>query len=93
MSVANPTPAIPAGATVTFHYFIPAGAPIAWVQPFAASSTGAFLNTFSSPPTLGAWTALTVAVPAGTSAITNLGFQFRSTAAFTGTVYVDSINW
>jgi hypothetical protein len=95
MAVVNPTPTVPAGATITFHYFVPTGSQIGFVQPFVTDSTaGSFINNFIANPMTGAWQTATVNVPANANLpITNMGFQFGTTGAFTGSIFVDSINW
>ncbi len=90
-----PSPAIPAGATVTFHIFIPTGAALDWIQPYVQEVGPAYTwtgNYAQPPPTFGAWTTLTVSVPAAAN-IGALGVQFHTSAAWTGTVYVDSVGW
>jgi hypothetical protein len=95
LAVTPPMPAIPAGATVTFHYFVPTGAQIDWVQPFVSDSTpGSFVGNFLTNPPMGTWQTITVVVPGNANLpITSLGFQFHTTGAFTGSVFLDSINW
>jgi hypothetical protein len=39
------------------------------------------------------WTTVKVNVPTDAAAILRLGVQFESTGAWTGTVYLDSIDW
>ena len=41
----------------------------------------------------GAWNTITVTVPADAVNVAVLGVQFDVTAAWTGTVYVDNVNW
>jgi hypothetical protein len=90
-------PAIPAGAKVTFHVFIPSGSTIDAVQPFAlqnASANWAWTGTWQGGLKANAWNTFTITVP--TSAVTPLygiGVEFQASAAWTGTLYVDSIAW
>ena len=97
--VVPPTPAIPPGTTVTYRVFVPAGSLVDWVQPYVQEVGPLFIFT---PPVgggqivianLGTWLTFTVAVPANAAMIGTLGVQFHANAAWTGTVYVDSINW
>jgi hypothetical protein len=93
-------PAIPAGATVTFHLFVPTDAAIDWVQPYLqenGTSTPTFRwtgnYTLATGISLGTWTTLMVVVPTPVAPLVSLGVQFHTSAAWTGTVYIDSINW
>jgi hypothetical protein len=92
-----PIPAVPAGATVTFHVFVPQGSAIDWVQPYVREGlpdyrwTGTMVYTANL--SVGAWSTITVVVPANAVPIEVLGVQFHVNAPWTGTVYVDSVNW
>jgi hypothetical protein len=94
---AAPSSAIPAGATITFHLFVPAGSTIDWVQPYVQEGapnfvwTGAY--TLAAGLTAGAWNTITLKVPTSSAAISWIGTQFNVTATWTGTVYLDAINW
>jgi len=98
-TVAVSAPSTPAGATVTFHVFVPSGTDISAVQPFVLQgASGNWLWTGDyeamSSLTAGAWNTLTVAVPANAATpLSQLGVQFSTNAAWTGTVYVDSVSW
>lgn len=85
---------VPAGAIVTFRVWVPAGHQITEIQPYlqdynwdwAASSYGSFVAD--------SWNTLTVTVPPGaTSPLKRLGLRITTGAAWTGTLFVDSINW
>jgi hypothetical protein len=97
MKVENPGAS--AGSTVTFRLWIPAGSTISWVQPFVqqGSATGyAFTGNWQSGTSLipEAWNTLTVTVPSNAvMPLYQLGIQFNTTAAWTGTVYIDSVSW
>ena len=92
-------PSTPAGKTVTFHIWIPAGGGITAVQPFVQQgSAGGWLWTgnyqAASSLKAGAWNTLTVAVPANAATpLYQLGVQFFTGGAWSGTCYVDSVNW
>ena len=92
-------PATPAGKTVTFHVWIPSGSGITAVQPYIQQGSGGGwqwtgnYQTVSSLKT-GAWNTLTVAVPANAATpLYQLGMQFFTSAAWSGTCYVDSVSW
>jgi hypothetical protein len=92
------TPSTPAGKVVTFHFYIPNGAPISSVQPYVqqnSSANYAWTGAWTSIGSLqvGAWNTLTVTVPSNASALWSLGFQFTTSTTWSGTVYVDSISW
>jgi hypothetical protein len=89
----QPTTAVPAGSTVSFHVFYPAGAPMAWVQPYGIGGEPDYpwYGAARSVPA-GTWNTLTIAIPS-TGAAAGLGIQFKLTDAWTGTVYVDAVTW
>jgi len=101
VAVSAPTTALmtPAGATVTFHLWIPAGSPISWVQPFVLQGDAGgwtFTGTWRSIDNLtpGAWNTLTVTVPENAvTPLYQLGIQYNTTAPWMGTVYIDSVSW
>jgi hypothetical protein len=88
-------PAIAPSTIVTFHVYVPEGAAIAWVQPYVQDSTFAFTGTYGPVACLtrGGWTSLPLTVPPIATAIGRMGVQFYVTAAWTGTVHLDSISW
>jgi hypothetical protein len=89
------TPQVPRGATITFHVYVPVGAAISWIQPFVQDTAFAFSGLFADVRclTLGGWNTLSLAIPAGDVPISRMGVQFSVTPAWTGTVYLDSVNW
>lgn len=85
---------LPAGTTVTFRVWIPAGHQITKIEPYAQDYnwnwTAGWYGTFVAD----SWNTLTVTVPSGaTTPLKNLGLKIDSGAAWAGTLYVDSINW
>jgi hypothetical protein len=85
---------VPAGATVTFHVYIPAGSQITKVEPYMMDYNWQWTSNPGYSFTPGAWNTFTLKVPA--TAVTPLqyfGLSFTTNAAWTGTVYVDSISW
>jgi hypothetical protein len=97
LEVAPPVPAVPAGATVTFHLYVPRAAVLTGVQPYALGSAPGYLFfggiVLPAQLTRGGWTTLRVMVPADAPAIIRMGVRFQSAGAWTDTVYVDSIDW
>jgi endoglucanase len=92
-------PAMIAPSTpVTFHVFIPTGAPIDWVQPYVQEDAGApmpyrFTGTYVLNPTAGTWLSLVVMTPVDVTPVIKVGVQIHNNLAYTGPVYVDSVNW
>jgi fibronectin type 3 domain-containing protein len=94
----SPGPSTPAGAIVSYHVWIPTGSPITNVTVYLQGGSPNFTWTGSSYPianlTAGAWNTLTVTCPAsGSAPLGSLGLQATVSAAWTGTIYVDSVNW
>ena len=94
--VANP--AAKAGQKVTFRVFIPSGARISAIQPFVmqgAAGNWRWTGTYKSLSSLtqGAWNTVTVTVPSNAALLAALGVQITTSGAYSGTVYVDSVNF
>ena len=94
------SPAVAPGSRVTFHFFVPIGAAIDWVEAFIQEgglSTPAFAWTYAylKAPELifGAWNTVTVALASTATAPISMGVQFHVSARWTGSVFVDSIDW
>jgi hypothetical protein len=93
------TPATPAAARVTFHLYVPAGAPIASVQPYVLQGaaggwrwTGAW--TAGSSLLRGQWNAMTLQVPSNASVpLSELGVEISTSGSWNGAAYVDSVTW
>jgi hypothetical protein len=94
-----PGPSVPAGRTVSFHVWIPSGSRISGLQPFVQQAdggawqwTGNWVSTSSLQA--GAWNTVSVQVPANAvSPFHELGLEFFTNAAWTGTFYVDAVSW
>jgi hypothetical protein len=85
---------VPAGATITFHVYIPAGSQITKIEPYLQDYNWNWVSNPVTSFTPGAWNTITLTVPASSIApVQYLGLSFNTNAAWTGTVYVDSINW
>jgi Glycoside hydrolase family 44 len=93
------TPTPPAGATVTFHVWIPSGCLLTAIQPFVQQgSSGGWLFTGNYQAVNGlqtnAWNTITVTVPANAVVpLYEIGVQFVPSVAWTGTCYIDSVKW
>jgi len=94
-----PSPSTPAGRTVTYRIWFPTGSRITSIQPYVQQgAAGGWLWTGNWQPvtslTAGAWNTLTVNVPSNAATpLYQLGVQFATNAAWTGTCYIDSISW
>jgi hypothetical protein len=92
-----PAVMIAAGTPVTFHVYIPTDAPIDWFQPYIQEDlTFAFIGSYKATGTFtkGAWNTVDVAVPVTVvNPIYKVGVQVHNSDVYTGTIYIDSINW
>jgi hypothetical protein len=89
-------PSTPAGKVITYHFYIPSGAPISSVQPFIQQSGSyTWTGTWTSVGSLnvGGWNTLSVTVPSNATALYSLGMQYTTSTTWSGTVYIDSISW
>jgi aryl-phospho-beta-D-glucosidase BglC (GH1 family) len=85
---------VPSGATITFRIYIPAGSQITKIEPYLQDYNWNWVSNPVTSFTPGAWNTITLTVPASSvTPLNNLGLNFTTGAAWTGTVYVDSINW
>ncbi len=95
LEVAPPVPAIPVNATVTFHVFVPAAAQLTTLRAYVLSDAFALVYTDAPGASLrrDAWTTMTLTVPPSATSVIRLGVKLISSGTWTGTVYVDSIDW
>lgn len=97
VSVSAPT--TPAGSTVTFHIWLPAGCALDSIQPYVlqgASGGWTWSGSWTAVSSLtsGGWNTITVKVPANAAVpLYTLGVQFNSSGAWSGTCYIDSVSW
>ncbi len=93
------SPAVPAGATLTFRVWIPSGTSLSAVQPYVlqgAAGGWAWTGSWRTASSLqaGAWNSITLAVPANAAALAEPGVVFSSNAsASTTSAYVDSVSF
>jgi hypothetical protein len=93
------SPATPAGKTITYHLWFPIGSKITAVQPYVqqgASGNWTWTGNYQSTSNLtaGSWNTLTVTVPSNAvTPLYQLGVQFFTSGAWSGTCYIDSISW
>jgi hypothetical protein len=91
-------PPVPAGRTVTYRIWIPAGSTLTGVQPYVlqgASDNWAWTGTWRAASTLqtGNWNTLSVQVPVGAAALAELGVVFTLSSGSSSAAYVDSISY
>jgi hypothetical protein len=96
---------VPVGSTVTFHVWVPAGHQVTSIQPYLQDyNWQAWTTTWYGSLTAGAWNTLTITVPLTyqdsnnvtqtvVTPLKRLGLRISTGAAWTGTLYVDSIDW
>lgn len=93
------TSSVPAGATVTFHVYVPAGSAIRTVQAVVVEGPSQNYALISDTQpiaslTAGAWNTLTVSVPSNApTPLYGLGLEVTTGSAWSGQVYVDSVSW
>ncbi len=98
-SVSVGAPSTSAGKTITFHIWFPASSAIISLQPYVLqgagggwSWTGNWQSTSNLTPN--AWNTITVTVPANAvTPLNQLGIEFTTNGAWTGTCYVDAVGW
>jgi hypothetical protein len=85
--------AVAAGATITFHVWIPIGSKVTALQPYIMDHNNTWASSWYASFTAGAWNTLTLTVPANAATPLNtLGIQFFTSGAWTGTCYLDSVS-
>lgn len=85
---------VPAGATVTFRVWVPADHQVTAIEPYLQDHNWNWTSSWHGSFTAGAWNTVTVKVPSGaTPPLQRLGLKISTGAAWTGTLYVDSIDW
>src|ERR1035441_130709 len=86
--------AVTAGTTITFHVWIPSDSQITTLQPSLQDYNWAWTSSWYGNLTANAWNTITLTVPpaAGTP-FQQLGIQFTTSAAWSGTCYIDSVAW
>jgi hypothetical protein len=86
--------AVTPGQTITFHVWIPSGSKISSIQPYIQDYN--WNSTWGNSASLkaNAWNTFTLTVPqTATVPFQYLAIEFWTSAAWTGTCYVDSISW
>lgn len=85
---------VPAGVTATFHVWVPAGNQLTKIQPYLQDYNWNWTSGSSETLVADAWNTLTITVPPGaTTPLKRFGLQIATGAAWTGTIYIDSVDW
>jgi hypothetical protein len=85
---------VTAGTTITFHVWIPNSSPITTLQPYLQDDNWNWTSGYYGSLTANAWNTITVTVPpTAITPLQELGIEFTTSAAWTGTCYVDSVSW
>ena len=89
------TPMPGAGVPVTFHVYVPAGAPISGVTAFSQDANwGNWSSNSVASLTPGQWNSVTLtASPSSVTPLNAFGVTFTTTGAWSGTCYIDSVSW
>jgi hypothetical protein len=92
----TPPAAVKAGSTVSFEVYLPSASlsNLTDIKAFFMDANWTWTSTTASASNLkaNAWNQVSVTVPANALApFTEIGLQFDSLAAWTGTIYVDSV--
>ncbi len=92
LSLDNPT--VPRGATVTFQVWIPDGSAVTTVEAWLTDANWGSTQTSFDNLTPNAWNTLVWPIPANfLNAFNGFGLRFKTSGAWTGTCYLDSISW
>jgi hypothetical protein len=95
-SISTAAPSVPAGKTITFHVWIPSGSKISSIQPYVQDHNGRTIGKRHPIDKLkaDAWNTLTVPLPStAATPVRQIGVRFTTSAAWTGTCYIDSVGW
>jgi aryl-phospho-beta-D-glucosidase BglC (GH1 family) len=84
---------LPAGATISFRIWAPAGHTISSIEPYMQDLNWGWTQSWSGSPAANSWSTVTLKAPANVlSPLKRLSLQFKTSGAWAGTVYVDSIS-
>ena len=84
---------VAAGSTISFRIWIPSDSTVTETFIYAQDSKWAWKDITYKNLTPNTWNTITLTVPANFVAPLKLGVQFTTSAAWTGTLYIDSIDW
>jgi fibronectin type 3 domain-containing protein len=82
------------GSTFTFRFWVPGGGQVTAVDPYMQDYNWTWASGSSGGLTANSWNTRTLTVPStATTPFKQLGLRFTTNAAWTGTCYIDSVNW
>ena len=85
---------VTAGTTITFHVWMPSGSQITTIQPYLQDYNWNWTSSWYGSLTANAWNTITLTVPpTDVTPLQNLGIEFTTGAAWSGTCYIDSVAW
>jgi hypothetical protein len=85
---------VTAGATITFHVWIPGGSKVTTLQPYLEDYKYAYTSAWDGNLTANAWNTVTITVPStAETPLQVLGIDFTTSAAWSGSCYIDSVAW
>ena len=85
--------AVVPGSTITFNVWIPSGSQVTTLQPYLQDNNWAWTSGWYPSLTANAWNTITLTVPTNAvSPLQRLGITFITSAAWTGTCYIDSVS-
>ncbi|MBP3964812.1 carbohydrate binding domain-containing protein [Paenibacillus lignilyticus] len=90
----NPS-GLSANTTLTFRVWVPSGAAIASIQPYVQSNNWTWYGNYQTYASLtkNAWNTITLTIPSGAATpMKNIGVELVTTGAWSGSIYLDSIN-
>ncbi|QHW32544.1 glycoside hydrolase family 5 protein [Paenibacillus rhizovicinus] len=90
----NPS-GISANSTLTFRVWVPSGAAITSIQPYVQGNNWTWYGNYQAYTglTKNAWNTIAVTIPStATVPVKNIGIELVTSGAWTGSIYVDSIN-
>jgi hypothetical protein len=83
-----------AGTTITFPVWIPSGSQVTSLQPYLQDYNWAWTAGSYGSLSANAWNTITLTVPpTAVTPLQQLGIQFSTSAAWSGTCYIDSVAW
>jgi hypothetical protein len=81
------------GSTITFNVWVPSGSKVTALQPYIQDHNNTWASSWYGSFTANAWNTLTLTVPTNAvSPLNALGVQFFTSAAWTGTCYIDAVS-
>jgi len=85
--------AVVPGSRITFNVWIPSGSQVTTLQPYLQDNNWAWTSGWYPSLTANAWNTITLTVPTNAvSPLQRLGITFITSAAWTGTCYIDSVS-